>query len=58
MLHVASIFARSLKVAFSRKGLRGKVEEKLEKAAILKTLSRKSHLYCFIGLQMTKIKII
>ena len=28
-----------------------------EKAAILKTLSRKCHLYCFIGLQMTKFKI-
>ena len=46
-----------LKVAFSRKGLRGKVDEKSEKAAILKTLSRKSYLYCFIVLQMTKFKI-
>ena len=46
-----------LKVAFSRKGLRGKVDEKSGKAAILKTLSKKSHLYCFIGLQMTKFKI-
>ena len=32
------------------------MEEKSEKVAILKTLSRKSYLYCFIGLQMTKLK--
>ena len=32
------------------------MEEKSEKVAILKTLSRKSYLYCFIGLQMTKFK--
>ena len=28
-----------------------------KKAAILKILSKKSYLYCFIGLQMTKVKI-
>ena len=39
-----------LKVAFSQKELRGKVDEKSEKGAILKTLSRKSHLFCLIGL--------
>ena len=44
-----------VKVAFSGKGLRGKVDEKSEKAANLETL-KKSLLYCFIGLQMTKFK--
>jgi len=43
-------FLLYLKVAFSRKGFRGKMDEKLEKAAILKTLSRKSYFYRFIGL--------
>ena len=46
----------TLNAAYSRKGFRGKVEEKSEKVAILKTLLRKSYLYCFIGLQMTKFK--
>ena len=46
-----------LKGSFFSKGFRGKVDEKWEKAAILKTLSRISYLYCFIGLQMTKFKI-
>ena len=45
-----------LKVDFSQKGFREKGDEKSEKAAILKNLSRKTYLYCFIGLQMTKIK--
>jgi len=47
---------RMLKAAFCRKGFRGKVGEKSEKVAILKHLSRKSYLYCLIGLQMTEFK--
>ena len=50
-------FVQWIKEAYSWKGLREKVDEKSEKGAILKTLSRKSHLYCFIGLQMTKFKV-
>ena len=46
-----------LKVDFSWKGFRGKVDEKSEKAAILKTLPSKSYLYCFIWLHITKFKI-
>ena len=41
---------RHFKVDFSQKGFIGKVDEKSERAAILKTFLRQSYLHCFIGL--------